>query len=141
MRRRTKHSQITRRMVERRIDELFASITGERVMIHARTAGLIRTGKQGCLADAALTAEERATLIVVAALARGTSLTLKEITRLVEQHPGWIRKAQSAARTGEDLVLRHDFGGAMVTYVAIRNAVLRDPIIGVGEAPALKAAA
>src|SRR5690349_24152546 len=107
MRRRTKHSQVTRRMVERRIDELFASITGERVMIHARTAGLIRTGKQGCLADAALTAEERATLIVVAALARGTSLTLKEITRLVEQHPGWIRKAQSAARTGEDRSEEH----------------------------------
>lgn len=123
---------VTRRRYERRLNELFGTTAGERVMIRARLAGLVRTGQHGPSHDRPLTGRERAALILTAALVTGTNLTLVEATALIVVRPDWIRHAQAVAVTGEDLVLSHAPAPALAVEVTVRNAVLRDPILGIG---------
>jgi hypothetical protein len=123
---------VTRRVYERRLDEVFGSSVGGRVMTWTRNAGLVRTGKQGPSHDRPLLPRERAALILTSALICGTNLTLDAATKLIVRRPDWIRNALAVAVTGEDLVLHHTVGRALTVEVTIRNAVLRDPEVGVG---------
>lgn len=123
---------VTRRRYERRLDEVFGSSVGGRVMTWARTARLVRTGKQGPSHDRPLTGRERAALVVIASLVVGTNLTLDEATALVVVRQDWIRHALAVAVTGDDLVLTHRVGCALTVEVTIRNGVLRDPVLGIG---------
>lgn len=132
---------ITRRMYERRLDELFGSSVGGRVMTWTRNAGLVRTGKQGCAHDRQLTGRERAALILTAALVTTTNLTLDGATKLLVRRPDWIRHAMAVAVTGEDLVLTHRVSRLLTVEVTIGNAVLRDPEFGVAGALTLEQAA
>jgi hypothetical protein len=132
---------VTRRMYERRLDEMFGSSVGGRVMTWTRNAGLVRTGKQGCAHDRQLTGRERAALILTAALVTSTNLTLDGATKLITARPDWIRHAMAVAVTGEDLVLHHAVSRHLTVEVTIGNAVLRDPEFGVaGLALAMEAA-
>lgn len=125
---------VTRRRYERRLDEVFGGSIGGRVMTWARTAGLVRTGKHGPAHDRPLLPHERAALILTAALVTATNLTLDETTALLVVRPDWLRHAQAVAVTGEDLVLTHAPAPAVAVEVTISNAVLRDPVLGVGDA-------
>jgi hypothetical protein len=131
---------VTRRMYERRLDQMFGSSVGGRVMTWTRNAGLVSTGKQGACIHRTLLPRERAALILTAALVTATNLTLDEATALLVGRQDWIRHAQAVAVTGEDLVLHHPVGPAMTVEVTIRNSVLRDPVLGVGGALAMEAA-
>lgn len=131
---------VTRRMYERRLDQMFGSSVGGRVMTRTRNAGLVSTGKQGACVHRTLLPRERAALILTAALVTATNLTLDEATALLVVRPDWLRHAQAVAVTGEDLVLHHPVGPAMTVEVTIRNSVLRDPVLGVGGALAMEAA-
>lgn len=134
---------VTRRMVEQRIDELFGTRQGGRVMQHARKVGLVATLKQGTSYDRPLLPMERASLILISALCAGTSLTLIEASKLVRAKPQWRRTMLSAAATGEDLVLRHAFNSTLRVMLIIPNATIRDPLLGVtcGRVVAMGAAA
>jgi hypothetical protein len=125
---------VTRRRYERRLDEVFGSARGrgERVMLHAREAGLVSTGKQGLHYDRPLLPRECASLILLMALSVATALTMVEAADLVARRQDWVRHALSVAVTGEDLVLQHAFGDGLAVEVTIRNTVLRDPVLGVG---------
>jgi hypothetical protein len=123
---------VTRRRYERRLDEVFGSSVGGRVMTWARTAGLVRTGRQGPSHDRPLTGRERAALVLISSLICGTNLTLAKAADLVVQRPDWIRHALAVAVTGDDLVLTHRVGCALMVEVTIRNGVLRDPVLGIG---------
>jgi hypothetical protein len=122
---------VTRRRYERRLDEVFGSSVGGRVMTWARTAGLVRTGKQGPSYDRPLLPRERAALILTAALVTATNLTYDEATALLLVRQDWIRHAQAVAVTGDDLVLDHAPAPALAVEVTVRNAVLRDPVLGI----------
>lgn len=132
---------VTRRRYERRLDEVFGSSVGGRVMTWARTAGLVRTGKQGPSHDRPLLPRERAALVLTAALITGTNLTLDAATKLIVRRPDWIRHALAVAVTGDDLVLTHRVGCALTVEVTIRNGVLRDPVLGIGGAALAQEAA
>jgi hypothetical protein len=132
---------VTRRMYERRLDEMFGSSIGGRVMTWARRAGLVRSGGHGSGHDRPLMPRERAALILTAALVTGTNLTYDAATALIVQRPDWLRHALAVAVTGEDLVLHHAVSRHLTVEVTIGNAVLRDPEFGVaGLALALEAA-
>jgi hypothetical protein len=122
---------VTRRMYEGRIDEVFGTRQGGRVVQHARRVGLISKGKQGLAHDRPLLAMERASLILIGALCAGSSLTLIEASDLVVTRPEWRRAMLAAAATGEGLLLRHSFGPALALMLVIPNAVIRDPVLGV----------
>lgn len=134
---------VTRRMYEQRIDELFRTRQGGRVMQHARRVGLVATLKQGTGYDRPLTAMERASLILISAICAGTSLTLIEASDLVVTKPEWRRAMLAAAATGEDLILRHAYSKALSVMLIIPNATIRDPLLGVtgGRVVALEAVA
>lgn len=134
---------VTRRMVEQRIDELFGTRQGGRVMQHARRVGLVATLKQGTGYDRPLLAMERASLILISALCAGTSLTLIEASDLVRAKPEWRRAMLAAAATGEGLVLRHAYSPALSILLIIPNTTIRDPLLGVtcGRVVAMEAAA
>jgi hypothetical protein len=133
---------VTRRMYEGRIDEVFGTRQGGRVVQHARRVGLISKGKQGLAHDRPLLAMERASLILIGALCAGTSLTLTEASDLVATRPEWRRAMLAAAATGEGLLLRHSFGPALALMLVIPNTVIRDPVLGVnGGRVALETAA
>lgn len=124
---------VTRRMVEHHLDKMFVIASGQRIMSHARLVGLVAKGKQGRGYDRPLTGRERAALILISALIAGTNLTLIAAATLVANRPDWRRDVMAAAVTGSDLVLDHTVAGSLLVHVTIRNAVLRDPIIGVGS--------
>jgi hypothetical protein len=124
---------VTRRMYERRIDQVYAGrYMGTRVMTHARAVGLVRTGKQGEHLHRDLSPRERAALILIASLISGTNLTLAKAAALVAQRQDWVRHAMAVAVTGEDLVLHHAVSPVLTVEVTLRNTVLRDPVLGVG---------
>jgi hypothetical protein len=130
----TERRLVTRRMYERRIDEVFGTHQGGRVMQHARKVGLVATVRQGRGQERPLQAMERASLILISALCAGTSLTLIEASRLVVAHANWRRAMLAADATGEGLLLRHSFGPALALMLVIPNAVIRDPVLGVSGA-------
>lgn len=132
---------VTRRCFERRLQELFGGIAGGRLMIQARMAGLVSTGQRGVHYERPLAPMERATLIVLAALAAGTNLTLAQAADLVVERRDWVRHAMSVAITGEDLVLCHAVTPALVVELTIRNGIIRDPILGVVDPVPLEIAA
>jgi hypothetical protein len=132
---------VTRRRYERRLDEVFGSSVGGRVMTWARNAGLVRTGKQGPSHDRPLTSPERAALILTAALVTSTNMTYDEATALLVVRQDWIRHAQAVAVTGDDFVVDHAPAPALSVTVRIRNAALRDPVLGIGGSAALELAA
>lgn len=132
---------VTRRMYERRLDEMFGSRVGGRVMTWARKAGLVRSGGHGLSHDRPLLPRERAALILTAALVTGTNLTLGAATTLIVRRPDWLRHALAVSVTGEDLVLHHAVSRVLTVEVTIGNAVLRDPEFGVGGAGTLAEAA
>lgn len=132
---------VTRRMVERHLNEVFATPSGVNILNHARAVGLIAKGRQGPGYDRPLTGMERAALILVTALVAGTNLTLTEASRLVSSRQDWLREAMSCAVTGTDVKLRHVFADkALAVEVTIGNAVLRDPVIGLTPPLAMLAA-
>jgi hypothetical protein len=135
----TRRRPVTRRMYERRLDEVFGTRQGGRVMQHARAAGLVATVRQGRGQERPLQVMERASLILISALCAGTSLTLAEATGLVVAHAGWRRAVLVADATGEGLLLRHRHGPALTMMLVIPNAVIRDPVLGVGGAWAVAA--
>lgn len=118
-------------MVERRIDEVFGTRQGGRVMQHARRQGLVTTLKQGTGYDRPLTSMERASLLLISALCAGTSLTLIEASTLVVENPQWRRAMLAAAATGEALILRHAFSPALSMMLVLPNALITDPVLGV----------
>jgi hypothetical protein len=132
---------VTRRMVERHLDKVFAIPSGQRVMTHARLVGLVVKGNQGCGYDRPLTGRERAALILISALIAGTALTLIQAAELVASRQDWLQGFMAAAVTGSDLVIDHAVAGSLIVHVTIRNAVLRDPIIGVESRSTDQAAA
>lgn len=134
---------VTRQMYEQRIDQVFHTRQGGRVMQHARRAGLVATLKQGTSYDRPLLPMERAGLILVSALCAGTSLTLPQASALVVAKPEWRRAMMAAAATGEDLILRHAYSPALSMMLIIPNATIRDPLLGVtcGRVVAMEAAA
>ena len=142
MRRWYKGQFVTRRMFERHLNKVFVTPSGVRVLNHARLVGLIAKGKQGQGYDRPLTGMERAALILTTALIAGTNLTLIEASMLVAKRQDWVRDAMACAMTGADLKLHHTFAdGALAVEVTIKNAVLRDPIIGIEASPVLGMAA
>jgi hypothetical protein len=132
---------VTRRMYEHRIDELFGTRQGGRVMQHARKVGLVATLKQGTGYDRPLTAMERASLILISALCAGTSLTLIEASTLVVARPEWRRAMLAASATGEDVIVRHAYSRALSMMLVLPNALIRDPLLGVTGGRVVAAAA
>jgi hypothetical protein len=122
---------VTRRMYEQRIDEVFGTRQGGRVMQHARRAGLVSTLRQGTSYDRPLLPMERASLILISALCAGTSLTLIEASDLVRAKPSFRHAMLAAAATGEDLILRHAYSSSLSVMLIIPNATIRDPLLGV----------
>lgn len=127
---------VTRRMYERRLDEMFGGSRGSRVLQYARCVGLISSGQHGAWCDRPLAPMERAALILMAALCAATNLTLAEATALVTAHADWRRQVMAAAATGADVTLHHTVGRALAVAVRLDSAVIRDPVLGVGGAMA-----
>jgi hypothetical protein len=134
---------VTRRMYEQRIDEVFGTRQGGRVMQHARRVGLVSTLKQGTGYDRPLLPMERASLILISALCAATSLALIEASDLVQAKPEWRRAMLAASATGEDLQLRHAVSPALTILLILPNALIRDHVLGVtsGRVAAARAAA
>jgi hypothetical protein len=128
-------------MYERRIDEVFGTRQGGRVMQHARKVGLVSTLRQGTGYDRPLTGMERASLLLISALCAGTSLTLIEASTLVAAKPEWRRAMLAASATGEDLLLRHTCSAALSLMLVLPNALIRDPVLGVTGGRVVAAAA
>jgi hypothetical protein len=125
---------ITRRGYQRRLDGIFGTPRGrgERVMQVCRDAGLVSTGKQGFPTDRPLLPMERAAVVLVAAIAAGTSATIVQAADLVVANDNWRRGILAAALTGEDLTLYAAVNPALKVSVTIPHRVLRG--LGVGRA-------